>query len=115
MRVMPTVWATLAYLAGAAVLGFAASAQACDKSAARKLQDTLRVLATWSVDEAGIAFRWGRGWEDATRGEQLILMRGAADADACLSGRVRPIRFYAPDGKLIMVSPPAATGVAAAR
>ena len=79
----------------------------CDKAAAQKVQSNLRHLAKWASKDGRIEFRWGPSWYDKPdEDRRLALIKAAANADACLTGEAREIRFYSPSGKLVGVASP---------
>ena len=96
-------------LATLLALVFTCSALACDKTAARDVQKGLRDLATWYENDGNITFKWGTVWDEATPDERFKLISAAADADACLTGRAREIKFYR-SGTLVGIASPT-TGI----
>jgi len=79
---------------------FSASAIACDRAAAQRVQELLREIAAWQ-EKAGVStFQLGSVWDEAAPHERLGLVRSFADSDACLMGRAREISFYRV-GKLV--------------
>lgn len=79
----------------------------CDKASAQKVQSNLRHMATWASKDGRVEFRWGSVWYDKPdEDRRLALIKAAANADACLTGQAREIRFYSPSGALVGVASP---------
>lgn len=87
------------------VAAVATAAQACDRAAAQQVQAGLRDLAQISDQGNRITYTWGPAWDNWTNERRLRWTRAAADADACLTGRARDIRFYA-NGRLVGIASP---------
>jgi len=82
------------------------AAFACDKSAARKVQGMIQELAKVSQERGIQTVRWGNDFNSWTRDQKLKMARTTADADACLSGSAREIRFLSPAGVLNAIASP---------
>lgn len=78
---------------------------ACDRSAASTVQDGMRSLARISERGGVVIYDWGPYWDNQGEDRRLRLVRGAADADSCLSGRAREMKFYA-NGRLVGIASP---------
>ncbi len=78
---------------------------ACDRSAAGVVQSNLRGLAQVSEAQGRLAVNWGPVWDTQSDEGRLRLIRTAANADACLAGVAREIRFYA-NGRMVGVASP---------
>lgn len=78
---------------------------ACDRSAAYTVQSNLQGLAQVSESQGRVTFNWGPVWDGQNDQSRLRLIRTAADADACITGAARDIRFYS-NGRLVGVASP---------
>ena len=87
-------------LVAVSFLSFSSAGFACDKEAARKVQNNLKDMGTWYEKDGRISFKWGNDWDDLTPDERLNLITVFADSDACLSGKAREIKYYR-KGKLV--------------
>lgn len=98
------IGAVVVALVGLAAPGFAF---ACDKEAAQTVQSNLRHLASWEHKNGRIEVRWGPVWYSKQDDDyRLALLKAFANADACLTGQARDVRFYSPSGKLVGVASP---------
>lgn len=84
------------------------SAVACDKQAARNVQEMIKAMANISQESGVVKVRWGGDFKSWGKDNQLKMARAYADSDACLSGSPREIRFYSPTGKFNAVATPTA-------
>lgn len=82
------------------------AAVACNTDAARKVKDLVQGLAKTSQDSGFIRVQWGNGFHAWGRDQQLQMAQTFANADACLSGSAREIRFYSPAGTFNAVATP---------
>jgi hypothetical protein len=73
---------------------------ACDQASAAEAQAALHDLATWHEDGGTVMVTWGAAWDETTPARRQRLIETFADADARMTGRARPIRFYR-QGKLV--------------
>lgn len=80
-------------------------AAACNKDAARDVQQQLRAMATWQKVGNVIELKWGPDWDNWTPRERLQLVTVFADSDACLSGGAFEIEYYR-RGKLVARASP---------
>lgn len=83
----------------------APAAGSCDRSIALKAQEGLREFAQISEQSGRVTYTWGPVWDNQTDERRLRFIRAAADADACLTGAAREIRFYS-NGRLVGVASP---------
>ena len=81
---------------------------ACDRQAAQKVQDAVNGLAQVSRDSGFVRVQWREIFHSWGKDKQLVMAQTAANADACLSGSAREIRFYSPAGKFNAVATPTA-------
>jgi hypothetical protein len=87
------------------------AALACDQTAARNVRQMIQGMATISADPSGYQrVQWGNEFNSWTDDQKLKMAHATADADACLTGQAREIRFYSPAGKLSAVASPT-TGI----
>lgn len=81
----------------------------CDKQAATKVVSGFGEMATvtsFKVDDS-LVYLWKDDWWTSLDEKQHHgLMTGAANADACISGRTRRIAFYNPKGTLAGMASP---------
>lgn len=73
---------------------------ACDLDASRKVQAMSKEMGTWQEISGGVSFNWGSDWDHANSQQRLGLITAFSDADACLTGKARKIKFYR-KGKLV--------------
>jgi len=73
---------------------------ACDKDASRKVQAMSKEMGTWQEISGGVSFTWGSDWDHANSQQRLGLITTFSDADACLTGKARKIKYYR-NGKLV--------------
>lgn len=107
------LWATIASSlrensstasAPAQIVAPSRAAVACNTDAARKVKDLVQGLAKTSQDSGFIRVQWGNGFHAWGRDQQLQMAQTFANADACLSGSAREIRFYSPAGQFNAVA-----------
>lgn len=79
---------------------------ACDKAAALKVRNMINEMGQISESGGKVSVRWGSDFNYWNEDQKQGMARTAADADACLTGKPREIRFYSPAGKLITVASP---------
>lgn len=79
---------------------------ACDEAAALKVRNMINEMGQISESGGKVSVRWGSDFNYWNEDQKLKMARTAADADACLTGKARDIRFYSPGGKLIAVASP---------
>ena len=84
------------------------NAVACDRPAAQKVKDLVQGLAKTSQDNGFIRVQWGNDFHAWGKDRQLQMAQTFANADACLSGAAREIRFYSPAGQFNAVATPTA-------
>lgn len=80
-------------------------ALACDRSAAMTVQSNLRGLATITERNDRVRYAWHPFWDNENNDRRLRILYAAADADACLTGRARELRFYS-NGRLVGIATP---------
>jgi hypothetical protein len=83
---------------------------ACNREAAQKVQDGVNGLAQVSNERGYLKVKWGTSFFSWGKDQQLLMAQNAANADECLSGSAREIRFYSPAGKFNAVATPT-TGI----
>lgn len=81
-------------------------AHACDRGAAMDVQLNLKGLAKIGERAGVITYTWKSFWHRQNDGERLGLIRAAANADACVTGQAREIRFYSPNDELVGIASP---------
>ncbi|MBR7792333.1 hypothetical protein KDM87_06945 [Undibacterium sp. FT147W] len=80
----------------------------CDKTAAKKIKNAMASLGTTADLGSKLEFHWSPIALTAfTDANAEFGMRSIADADACLLGRAREIRFYRRDNLWAVASPTA--------
>jgi len=80
----------------------------CDKSAAKKIKKSMASLGATADLDVKFEFHWSPAVLSALSDVNAeSTMRSMADADACLLGRAREIRFYRRDNLWAVASPTA--------
>jgi hypothetical protein len=65
--------------------------------------DNLRGLA--QITHSGTIYHWGPAFDNWNADRRLRMVRGAADADACVEGIAREIKHYN-NGRLVAIASP---------
>ena len=67
----------------------------CDVSAAVKVQGMfLDTGCFWTTTSNTVKFQWGSDWDYYDKKTKLKMIEIAANADACIAGKARYIKFY---------------------
>lgn len=90
----------------AVALLFSGPSLACNKDAAQKVMSGVRSLASISKTSEYLSVKWGTSFFTWGRDQQLLMAQNVANADACLSGSAREIRFYSPAGQFNAIATP---------
>jgi hypothetical protein len=70
----------------------------CDVEASVKVQGMFSSMGcSWTTTRDTVKFKWGSDWDHYDKKTRLKMTEIAANADACLSGKARSIRFYRRD------------------
>lgn len=81
---------------------------ACDRQAAEKVRRLVQQAGKITQDSGFVRVQWGSDFFSWGEDAQLTMAKTFANADACLSGSAREIRFYSPAGKFNAVATPTA-------
>ena len=84
------------FVAAGLALSLSAAAAPCNKVAAQDVRKMMSEFAKWelSSDTNKIKVTWNRKTDSQSTSGILRLMTAFADADACIMGYPREIRFY---------------------
>ena len=92
-------------LVAAILWGVCSLALACDRGAALVVLDNLRSMASVSEQGGIVRYEWGPSMDSQSPDRRLRLVRAAADADACVTGRAREMRHFL-NGRFFAVASP---------
>jgi len=65
----------------------------CDRKAAQAVRDKARTLALFSEQGGELHLHLSGDWAYFSAGHRRSFVNAFAEADRCLAGRIRPIRF----------------------
>lgn len=81
------------------------SSAQCDKAAAVGIQRNVTAMANVSERNGEVYYAWTDNWHALTQPQKEGMMLAVANADACLTGKARPIFIYYKSELVAQASP----------